>query len=795
MKTVVRSVPLLAISLVFTSCITRTLPPNVARTPSARQTSSSYSSATTATVATNSEASWPRVVSSSGTTNLIYEPKVDSWDGYNLVARQAVEVHGTAGLEPAFGVVTIHATTLVNKNNRTVDLNHIEIVGGDFPSAKSHDYVQSLRETFPKELTGLSLDNLRNNFSAQLQTRASEPLNNNPPRIIFSTKPAILVSIDGPPVYRPVTGTDLQRAINTKALVLKDKSGTVYLHVLDGYVEAPAIDGPWKVAGHPPTGAAQAEEQARQSPNPPEFFDASTDAATNSTATPSLMSGAPDIYVSTQPAELIMFEGQPNFTPIEGTHLLYAANTTANVFKLSSDQKTYVLISGRWFRSASQDGPWEYMPANALPPDFVNIPDDSPKENVKASISGTTQATEALIANSIPDSTRVARSKQMQPPQIDGAPRLKAIAGTPLSYVENSGTPILKVDEHSWFACENGVWFTAASLEGPWTVAASVPAVIYTIPANSPMHYLTYVRIYGAYGDYVDEGYTPGYYGTETQDGVVVYGTGYYYEPWCGYYWYGYPVTWGCGWGVCWTPWYDWCFAAGFGWGCGYGHYGWGWCHPPHPWWGPFPGSPWHGGHGGLVAWRQTPGMTTAGRIYSNPGAAKPATVSRAGRGDQLVSHYAAAYNSRTGALAGGQRAQVDNVRSPVVHSAPGSSRTGAQAAQPGGTYGRYPAGTSAYGAATRGPGYVMPRNSLPPGGATGYYGSGAFHGGSGSHGAAVGPGFHGGSGSHGAPVGPGTSGGHGGGGGGGGGGHGGGGGGNGGGGGGGHSGGGSGRP
>jgi hypothetical protein len=47
-------------------------------------------------------------------------------------------------------------------------------------------------------------------------------------------------------------------------------------------------------------------------------------------------------------------------------------------------------------------------------------------------------------------------------------------------------------------------------------------------------------------------GYTPGYYGTVmSSDGVVVYGTGYYYPAYIGpyypYYWYPYPVTYGFG--------------------------------------------------------------------------------------------------------------------------------------------------------------------------------------------------------------------------------------------------------
>ena len=165
------------------------------------------------------------------------------------------------------------------------------------------------------------------------------------------------------------------------------------------------------------------------------------------------------------------------------------------------------------------------MPAAHLPSDFANIPDNSPKENVKASVPGTQQATEALLANAIPDSAAIPLNTQMQPPQIDGAPELRPIGGTPLYYVANSGTPIVKVDEQTWFACENGVWYSASSINGPWTAATSVPAVIYTIPPSSPLHYLTYVRVYGANSDAVYTGYTPGYLGTEVEDGVVVYGT------------------------------------------------------------------------------------------------------------------------------------------------------------------------------------------------------------------------------------------------------------------------------
>ena len=63
----------------------------------------------------------------------------------------------------------------------------------------------------------------------------------------------------------------------------------------------------------------------------------------------------------------------------------------------------------------------------------------------------------------------------------------------------------------------------------------TVPPVIYTIPPSSPLHYVTYVQVYGYTPSVVYVGYTPGYYGTVvSSDGVVVYGTGYYYPPYIG---------------------------------------------------------------------------------------------------------------------------------------------------------------------------------------------------------------------------------------------------------------------
>lgn len=755
------------VGLSLSACATRnSREPNVNYFP----THASGGLALNSTPADSAESLWPQVILNGGQTNFIYEPQYDYWDSHQLTARDAVAVQMTGQAQPIFGVVTIKGLTLVNKATRTVSLENIQILGGDFPSARPRtaELIRLIREVYPKELAGLSLEAMESSLAhiPQPLNGLSQTLNNSPPRIIFSTKPAILVYVDGPPIYSTVAGTSLERVLNSRALLLKDRAGVFYLHVLNGYMKATDLAAPWSVADKPPAGAALAETQALKAATPVDLLDEPDDSTNQPPALS--VSTAPLVYVSSKPAELVVFDGVPDFVPIRGTRLFYAKNTTANVFRSVADQKLYVLLSGRWYRGPSQQGPWEFVLADHLPNDFAKIPDESPKENVKASVPGTPQATEALIANSIPESTKVPINTQMEKPQIDGPPRLLPIVGTPLYYVVNSGTPLIRVDDHSWYACDSGVWFTADSLNGPWTVATSVPAVIYTIPASSPLHFVTYVQVFGATPQEVYVGYTPGYLGTEVEDGVVVYGTGYDYPPWVGTDWYGWPCTWGLGWAPCWNPWDDWGFDFGFGWGCGFGALAWTRCHPARPWWGP--GRNWHH-EAGSVAWRQGITSSTARDVF------RPSRgvgmVTRTQSHPASADTYGRAYNSRTGLLAAGQRAEVQNVYSanesqrPGAHSwsaqnhipqnSPSSARLGEargfdrsnfshQSSRPSLGYFSATTHTGGYGSGHSG----SSRGSWGGGGGSGGHGGGGggHSGGGGGHGGGVGGGGgHGGSG------------------------------------------------
>ncbi|MBO3714563.1 MAG: hypothetical protein J5X23_06195 [Candidatus Accumulibacter sp.] len=428
---------------------------------------------------------WPRPVTLAGATALVYLPQINSWQGNQLSFRAAVSIKETGSSGETFGVIWGSARTGVDRLTRTVSLEDLTLTEGKFPTVADTGlaYVQQLRTQLPAVLATMSLDLLQGALAAS-QTVKPRPVqvNNDPPRVIVSDTPAILVPIDGTPSIQAVPNTRFERVINTQALIIRSKrDSTWYLHVFDGWLSAGSLEGPWTGPSSAPFGL---NDLARQLAGQGSVD--LLDGGPQANPKPSLKTGVPTIYVSQVPAELIVFKGQPNFIPITGTGLLWAENTTADVLVNTANNDYYTLLSGRWYRAAALSGPWAHVPSTALPADFSRIPKSAPAGVVLPSVAGTPQAQEALIANSIPQTATVPLSNGPRfTPVFDGAPQFAAIAGTSLQYVRNADVPIILVAPNSYYAVQAGVWFTAAGLTGPWRVATSVPSVIYDIPASA----------------------------------------------------------------------------------------------------------------------------------------------------------------------------------------------------------------------------------------------------------------------------------------------------------------------
>lgn len=486
---------------------------------------------------------WPRQFKSGNATILVYQPQLESWTGNVINFRCAIAITKGDSKDDVFGVIWAKARTQVDMVSRIVSLDDLAVTRRDFPTLADNGilYLFALRTQLGPGQRTVSLDRLQASLAASGSVKPQGiPVNNDPPRIIVSNSPAALVPIDGPPALRPVPNTSFQRVINTRALILAEQgASTFYLHVYDGWLFAETLAGAWSKPTVLPENLDAVGKQVAAT-GVVDMLEVG-----NANPKPSLESAVPAIFVSETPAELIVFQGEPAFTPVAGTSLAWASNTAADVFLDSASNRYLVLLAGRWFAGPALIGPWTFVPSTNLPADFKKIPVNSPAGVVLAAVAGTPQAEEALIANSIPQTATVKRAGgPMFAPRVDGTPQFSPVTSTPLQYVVNSPTPIIQVNPSDYYALKAGLWFTAPALSGPWTVAASVPAVIYTIPPSSPLHYVTYVQIYGATLAVVYEGYTPGYLGTvATPEGVVVYGTGYTDQPWIGSAWYPPPAT------------------------------------------------------------------------------------------------------------------------------------------------------------------------------------------------------------------------------------------------------------
>ena len=534
---------------------------------------------------------WPRVIDLATGQMLVYQPQVNKWDGNAIDVRAALSLKASGSQQQRFGVMFATARTHVDRVARMVTLADLDITKLDFPalSDRGAGQLAGLQTTLRSQVTTIALDRLEAALAAAGVKLPPVTVDNTPPHVVVSESLAILVPIDGDPVLKAVAGdARFKRVINTRACILQGGIGErFYVHVYDGWLEAPRIDGAWTRAQRVPLGMDELAATLAKAGTVDLL-----DGGAKANPKPTLANGVPTVFASRVPSELIVFNGKPDFVPIVGTQLLWASNTTSDVIVNTSNSDYYVLLAGRWFKSAALSGPWTFVPSDALPSDFARIPPHSLAGAVLPAVARTTQAQEAAIANSIPQTASIPR--QGGPtfaPSFDGPPEFTDIPQTSIAFVANSPAPVIRVSPSSFYAVSGGVWFNANTLTGPWIVATSVPDEIYRIPATSPLHYVTYVRVYGSTPKVVYVGYTPGYMGTVlTPYGTVVYGTGYAYSPWIGSVWYPPPYTYG----IAAMPVYNPAVGYTFGFALGLAtaawtspYWGGAWYHPGY--WGGYP--------------------------------------------------------------------------------------------------------------------------------------------------------------------------------------------------------------
>ena len=505
------------------------------------------------------EQSWPRVkTAADGTRVILYQPQVDEWSFYvRLDFRLAAEIREPGSTRDIPAALQMTAETNTDLSTRTVAVYNIKIVKANFPStdeATAQRLSALLEKLVPAAPMKMSLDQILAYVVPKQQAAApppsGQPSSEKPaaapvspaplaptvrtipeppelPVILCSQTPAVLVLFDGEPTFAPIEGTVLLFAINTNWDVFQEEGKpATYLLNGDTWLQAPEPKGPWAPVDKLPKSFWSLPQE-----------DNWAEARKNLPGKTIAKDKMPRVLVSVKPAELILMEGKPKTKDISKTELLWVTNTQSDLFQYKADKKFYYLVSGRWFRSASLEGPWAFCSAD-LPADFAKIPKDHPKASVRASVPGTPEAQEALMLAQAPHKAEVSRSSATVEVQYSGDPQFQPVENTGVAYAVNTPNDVFKV-ESKYYCCYQAVWFVAASPTGPWAVADTIPASIYTIPPSCPKYNVTYVTVYESTPTTVTTGYTAGYIGAFILGACVVYGTGYHYPP---YYYY--PPHW-----------------------------------------------------------------------------------------------------------------------------------------------------------------------------------------------------------------------------------------------------------
>ncbi len=504
---------------------------------------------------------YPRTLTSDKGSAVIHAPQIDAWHEFETITAWVAFEITRAGDDRTFvGSLNFTAQTDTDIAAREVLIHDVEI---DAMSIRGLDKTaveyELIRDGFTAMSRKLPLDLVLEYLPEDMPVSGESGLGVEPPAIFVSETPAILVTVDAEPVILPVEGTELRFVLNTPWDILQAGEGGPFLLCLEGtWLTAPALDAAeWTWARELP-----AELSALPATR---NWDRVRDCLPETLARPPVPdTPPPGVFYSTSPAELLLFTGKPDWQGIGQGGLLYAANTEQELFRVGGNY--YLLLSGRWFRAVSLDGPWTIE--RSLPDAFQTIPDgeNQPKSYVRASVPGTREASEAALVASIPRKAAIQRgSEDALDLEVSyaGEPQFVPIEDTGIEMAINTSFQVLRY-EGVYYLCHNATWLTAFSAEGPWTFADSIPDAFATIPPSSPAYNTTFVKIENADSDNVYYAYKPGYeQAYVTEEETVVYGSGYdnsaitiaiaygFYSGGYGYPYYWWPPTYGYG------SWYD----------------------------------------------------------------------------------------------------------------------------------------------------------------------------------------------------------------------------------------------
>ena len=187
----------------------------------------------------------------------------------------------------------------------------------------------------------------------------------------------------------------------------------------------------------------------------------------------------PQIFVSYTPAILLGVDGEPVLADFAKTTVKFVVNTQWPLFFEQSTSRFYLLVDKIWLSAGDLHGPWARV--TSLPYAFSTMPYSAEFADVWKQIPPRAVANPIIptvFFSTVPSEVLL----------FDGRPNYTSIPGTQLVYANNTDSPLFVYSAtQTYYYLTAGRWFSAPTLNGPWTFASmNLPADFANIPLSSP---------------------------------------------------------------------------------------------------------------------------------------------------------------------------------------------------------------------------------------------------------------------------------------------------------------------
>ena len=248
-------------------------------------------------------ASWPHTIEHEGASVTVYQPQAISWpDRKRLTARAALSITRPGQPKPLLGSIEINLATVTDEASGVVSLSDPKLLASHFPALDTQHAAEAdarIRAALAQmQIRQVPLASVLLSLK-QLPVEAVK-VDNTPPVIFYSAKPASLVVFDGEPVLVPAGKTPLTYAVNTNWQVFND-AGTWYLLNNGYWFSAAQIGGPFAPVSKLPDAFAALKKDGTFKTVVP-YIPAKALPAKQPT---------PQIFLSQKPAEIIVTAGPP----------------------------------------------------------------------------------------------------------------------------------------------------------------------------------------------------------------------------------------------------------------------------------------------------------------------------------------------------------------------------------------------------------------------------------------------------------------------------------------------------